>query len=138
MTKRQKRATTRTAARNITRATANAQRAAQLAATSARVIAHRLEGPATPLECTRMVAEKVLAAQTAWWSAGLALATGGARLAQPSRGRGPFALWDATLSISTQTTATILEAQRALMAPLWTAARANQVRLSKATRNAKR
>ena len=138
MTKRQRRATARTAARNINRATANAQRAAQLATTSAQVIAHRLQGPATPIECTRMVVEKVLAAQTAWWSVGLALATGGARLAQPSRGRGPFALWDAALSISTQTTATMLEAQRALMAPMWTAARANKVRLRKATRTAKR
>lgn len=138
MTKRQRRAIARIAVRNITRATTNAQRAAQLATTSAQVITHRLQGPATPIECTRMVAEKVLATQTAWWSVGLALATGGARLAQTPHGRGPFALWDAALSISTHTTTTMLEAQRAFMAPLWAAARANKVRLRKAPRTVKR
>jgi hypothetical protein len=127
--------TARAAVRNISRATANAGRAANLAATSADVVARRIGGPASAIECSRMVFEKVLASQSAMWGVGAAMMDAGPRLfSAVSSGRGPFAVWETAMSVSVQATAAILDAQRAVMAPMWSAVRANHSRLAKNVR----
>jgi len=135
MSLRRQTSSARVAVRNMSRATANAGRAAQLAVKSADVVARRLGGPASAMENGRMVFEKVLASQTAMWGVGAAMIAAGPRLARAAAvGRGPFALWETAMSLSVQTTAAMLEAQRAVMAPMWSAVRANSSRLAASVR----
>ncbi len=135
MSVKRKRAAVRGAARNLSRATTNTRRAMELTAGAADVISRRIGGPASVSECSRMVFEKVLASQSAMWGLGAAMMTAGPRLARAaSSGRGPFALWETAMSVSVQTTAAMLDAQRAVMAPMWSAVRANQSRLAMSVR----
>ena len=135
MNKKRQRATANTAVRNMSLAATNAQRATQLALGSANVIARRAGGAASTQECTRMVFEKITAAQSAWWGLGAAMMTAGPRLARVSAvGRGPFALWEASVAMSVQSTAAMLQAQRAVMAPVWSTVRANSSRLARPRR----
>ena len=135
MSLKRQRTTARAAVRNISRATTNAGRAVTLATGAADVIAHRISGPASGAECTRMVFEKVLAAQTAWWGLGAAMMTAGPKLARSAApGRGPFAVWEAAAAVAVQSTAALIDAQRAVMTPMWTVVRANKSRLAKNVR----
>jgi hypothetical protein len=132
---RRRQTTARTAARNITQATNNARAAVRLADTSAEVISRRMQAPITPLEGFLMVFEKMMAAQTAWWSAGSAYATSTSRLARASAtGPGLFGPWETALATSVQTAAMMLRTQHAMMAPFWSAANANRKRLARASR----
>ncbi len=140
MSAKQKRGITRAASRNLTLMTKNASRAAELGVTAAEVIARRTSVPATPLEGTMMVLEKMMAAQTGWWGLGAVMADAGPKLARSgmttsgAMGRGPFAFWNAMLAGSVEMTTTMLNAQRAIMAPMWSAVHANSVRLGKSAR----
>jgi hypothetical protein len=131
MSMKRHQATARAAVRNVSRATANAGRAAQLAVKSADVVTKRLGEPASAIECSRMVFEKVLASQSAMWGLSAAMMAAGPKLVRAAAsGRGPFALWETAMSLTVQTTATMLDAQRAMMAPMWSAVRANSSRLA--------
>lgn len=140
MSVKQKRATARTASRNLTLITKNTRRAAELSVTAGEVIARRTSAPMTSAEGTMMVFEKMLAAQTSWWGLGSVMASAGPRLASSglatsgAMGRGPFALWNAMLAASVEVTSTMLNAQRAIMAPMWSAVQANSIRLAKSPR----
>lgn len=135
MNTRRLRTTARTAARNIAQATTNARAAVRLAETSADVISLRMQAPVTPLEVFLMFFEKVMAVQTAWWSASAVYAASAPHLARRSPiGQGPFGPWEAALATSVQNTAMMLGAQRAMMTPFWLAANANRKRLSRASR----
>ena len=140
MSAKQKRGITRAASRNLTLMTKNTSRAAELGVTAAEVIARRTSMPATPLEGTMMVLEKMMAAQTGWWGLGAVMADAGPKLARSgmttsgAMGRGPFALWNAMLAGSVEMTTTMLNAPRAIMAPMWSAVHANSVRLGKSAR----
>jgi hypothetical protein len=140
MSAKQKRGITRAASRNLTLMTENTSRAAELGVTAAEVIARRTSVPATPLEGTMMVLEKMMAAQTGWWGLGAVMADAGPKLARSgmttsgAMGRGPFALWNAMLAGSVEMTTTMLKAQRAIMAPMWSAVHANSVRLANSAR----
>lgn len=140
MSAKQKRGITRAASRNLTLMTKNTSRAAELGVTAAEVIARRTSMPATPLEGTMMVLEKMMAAQTGWWGLDAVMADAGPKLARSgmttsgAMGRGPFALWNAMLAGSVEMTTTMLNAQRAIMAPMWSAVHANSVRLGKSAR----
>lgn len=138
MSAKQKRGITRAASRNLTLMTKNTRRAAELGVTAAEVIARRTSVPATPLEGTMMVLEKVMAAQTGWWGLGAVMADAGPKLARSglttSGAMGPFAFWNAMLAGSVEMTTTMLKAQRAIMAPMWSAVHANSVRLANSAR----
>lgn len=140
MSAKQKRATARGASRNLTLATKNTRRAAELAVTAGEVIARRTNAPFSAVEGSMMVFEKMLAAQTGWWGLGAVMAGAGPRLAQSGMttsqafNRGPFALWNAMLAGSVEITSAMLNAQRAIMAPMWSAVEANSVRLAKSAR----
>ena len=83
---------------------------------------------------------KMMAAQSGWWGLGAVMADAGPKLARSgmttsgAMGRGPFAFWNAMLAGSVEMTTTMLNAQRAIMAPMWSAAHANSVRLGKSAR----
>jgi hypothetical protein len=140
MSAKQKRGITRAASRNLTLMTKNTSRAAELGVTAAEVIARRTSMPATPLEGTMMVLEKMMAAQTGWWGLDAVMADAGPKLARSgmttsgAMGRGPLALGNAMLAGSVEMTTTMLNAQRAIMAPMWSAVHANSVRLGKSAR----
>lgn len=132
MSIKRQRATARAAVRNFSRAATNAQRATNMAITGTSVMARRLDGSASAGESARMVMEKIAAANSAWWGLGAAMMTAGPRLVRASTlGRGPFALWETALAMSVQSTAAVLDAQRAVMAPMWAAVRANGARLGR-------
>jgi hypothetical protein len=83
----------------------------------------------------RMIFEKVIAMQTAWWGVGTALVTAGPRvIGATSIGRGPFGFWEATMATAVETSAALLDVQRAAMSPLWSAVSANSKRLAKTSR----
>ena len=136
MSAKQKRGITRAASRNLTLVTKNTRRAAELSVTAAEVIARRTSAPTSPLEGTMMVLEKMMAAQTGWWGLGAVMADAGPKLARSGLttsgaiGRGPFAFWNAMLAGSVEMTTAMLQAQRAVMAPMWSAVHANSVRLA--------
>ena len=140
MSAKQKRGVTRAASRNLTLLTKNTRRAAELSVTAAEVIARRTSVPATPLEGTMMVLEKMMAAQTGWWGLGAVMADAGPKLARSglttsgAMSQGPFAFWNAMLAGSVEMTTTMLKAQRAIMAPMWSAVHANSVRLANSAR----
>lgn len=140
MSAKQKRGITRAASRNLTLMTKNTRRAAELGVTSAEVIARRTSVPASPLEGTMMVLEKMMAAQTGWWGLGAVMADAGPKLARSglttsgAMARDPFAFWNAMLAGSVEMTTAMLQAQRAIMAPMWSAVHANSVRLAKNAR----
>jgi len=138
MSAKQKRGITRAASRNLTLLTKNTSRAAELGVTAAEVIARRTSVPTTPLEGTIMVLEKMMAAQTGWWGLGAVMADAGPKFARSglatSGAMGPFVFWNAMLAGSVELTTTMLNAQRAIMAPMWSAVHANSVRLGKSAR----
>jgi hypothetical protein len=138
MSAKQKRGISRAASRNLTLMTKNTRRAAELGVTAGEVIARRTSVPATPLEGTMMVLEKMMAAQTGWWGLGAVMADAGPKLARSglatSGAVGPFAFWNAMLASSVEMTTTMLKAQRAIMAPMWSAVHANSVRLANSAR----
>jgi hypothetical protein len=138
MSAKQKRGITRAASRNLTLMTENTSRAAELGVTAAEVIARRTSVPATPLEGTMMVLEKMMAAQTGWWGLGAVMADAGPKLARSglttSGAMSPLTSWNAILAGSVEMTTTMLKAQRAIMAPMWSAVHANSVRLANSAR----
>lgn len=138
MSAKQKRGITRAASRNLTLMTKNTSRAAELGVTAAEVIARRTSVPATPLEGTMMVLEKMMAAQTGWWGLGAVMADAGPKLARSglttSGAMSPLTFWNAILAGSVEMTTTMLKAQRAIMAPMWSAVHANSVRLANSAR----
>lgn len=124
--------TARTARRAVSHAVQNTQRAARMNAAAAEVIARRISGPADAIECTRMVMEKMFAAQTAWWRVGAAMIAAAPRVSRAGAGKsGPFALWETAVAVSAEATAAMLEAQRAAMIPVAKAVRGNRARLRK-------
>lgn len=140
MSAKKKRGITRAASRNLTLMTKNTRRAAELGVTAAEVIARRTSVPASPLEGTMMVLEKMMAAQTGWWGLGAVMADAGPKLARSglstsgAMARDPFAFWTAMVAGSVEMTTAMLQAQRAIMAPMWSAVHANSVRLAKNAR----
>ena len=140
MSAKQKRGITRAASRNLTLMTKNTSRAAELGVTAAEVIARRTSVPATPLEGTMMVLEKMMAAQTGWWGLDAVMADAGPKLAIARSGlttsgaMSPLTFWNAILAGSVEMTTTMLKAQRAIMAPMWSAVHANSVRLANSAR----
>ena len=140
MSAKQKRGITRAASRNLTLVTKNTRRAAELSVTAAEVIARRASAPASPLEGTTMVFEKMMAAQTSWWGLGAVMADAGPKVAKSGLttasaiSRGPVAFWNAMLAGSVEVTTAMLQAQRAIMAPMWNAVHANSVRLARNAR----
>lgn len=140
MSAKQKRAIARGASRNLTLATNNTRRTAEMGIAAAEVVARRTSGPINPVECSMMVWEKMMAAQNSFWGLGAVMANEGPKLANAGLvtsgafNRGPLAFWNAMIAGSVGMTSAMLNAQRAIMAPMWSAVNANSVRLAKNAR----
>lgn len=123
-----KRNTRRSSPRRVSREVKSAALAARRRST--RVVAAQADALASAGDDGRNIFRQIAAANAAWLRLGATVAAAAPHLARGSTAaRNAYALWEAATALSVRSTAAVLGAQRAAMAPFWASMREQRARL---------